>query len=79
MSEEEKKEEQQAQQPKKEKKEKAPKRRVKVYSLYKVEGERIQRLRKDCPRCGKGYFMAEHVDRSTCGNCGFTVYKNQKK
>ncbi len=76
MSEEEKKEEQQATQPKKEK---APKRRVKVYSLYRVEGERIQRLRKDCPRCGKGYFMAEHADRSTCGNCGFTVYKNPKK
>lgn len=59
----------------KEKKQKAPKRRVSVYKLYKVENDRLMRLRKECPRCGKGYFMAEHKNRLSCGNCGFTTYK----
>jgi small subunit ribosomal protein S27Ae len=76
---EEKKEEEQPQKEKKERKERAPKRRVKVYTLYKLEDEKLLRVRKECPRCGRGYFMAEHKDRSTCGNCGFTVYKSTQK
>ncbi len=60
--------------PEKKEKPKAPKRRIQVYKLYKVEGESLTRLRKDCPRCGKGYFMAQHGNRLTCGHCGFTTY-----
>lgn len=56
---------------------KAPKRRIQVHNLYKVEGETLTRLRKECPRCGKGYFMAEHDGRLTCGNCGFTTYTSK--
>lgn len=55
-------------------KKKALKRRVKVWKLYKIDGDRLIRLRRDCPRCGKGYFMAEHTNRLTCGNCGYTTY-----
>lgn len=62
---------------KKERKEKKPKVNVQVWKLYKVEGETAQRLRKECPRCGRGYFMAEHKDRSSCGHCGFTTFKNK--
>jgi small subunit ribosomal protein S27Ae len=44
-------------------------------SLYKIEGEKVTRLRPTCERCGPGYFMAKHQDRYTCGHCGFTRYK----
>ena len=60
--------------PEKKAKPKAPKRRIQVHKLYKVDGESLSRLRKECPRCGKGYFMAQHGDRLTCGHCGYTVY-----
>jgi small subunit ribosomal protein S27Ae len=46
-----------------------------VFTLYKVEKDKITRLRPACERCGSGYFMAEHSDRYTCGHCGFTRYK----
>lgn len=46
-----------------------------VHVLYKVEGEKVTRLRPTCERCGPGYFMANHHDRYTCGHCGFTRYK----
>ena len=59
----------------KERKERKPKANVQVWKLYKLEDTTVQRLRKDCPRCGKGYFMAEHKDRQTCGHCGFTTFK----
>ena len=60
--------------PEKKEKPKAPKRRIQVYKLYKVDGEALSRLRKECPRCGKGYFMAHHKGRDTCGHCGYTTY-----
>jgi len=60
--------------PEKKEKPKAPKRRIQVYKLYKVDGNSISRLRKECPRCGRGYFMAQHKARLTCGNCGYTTY-----
>jgi small subunit ribosomal protein S27Ae len=59
----------------KERKEKKPKANVQVWKLYKIEGEVATRLRKECPRCGKGYFMAEHKDRLSCGHCGYTTFK----
>jgi len=60
--------------PEKKEKPKAPKRRIQVHKLYKLEKESLTRLRKECPRCGRGYFMAQHGNRLTCGHCGFTTY-----
>jgi small subunit ribosomal protein S27Ae len=60
--------------PEKKEKPKAPKRRIQVWKLYKLEGDKATRLRRDCPRCGRGYFMAEHKNRLSCGNCGYTMY-----
>ena len=60
--------------PEKKEKPKAPKRRIQVYKLYKVDGDSLSRLRKECPRCGRGYFMAQHGNRMTCGHCGYTTY-----
>ena len=62
--------------PKKEKAEKKKKKEKGVYTLYKVEKDKIVRLRPTCERCGPGYFMADHDDRYTCGHCGFTRYKH---
>ena len=50
-----------------------------VYTLYKIEENKVSRLRPTCERCGSGYFMANHKDRYTCGHCGFTRYKQIKK
>ena len=58
-------------------KERKPRANVQVWKLYKVSGESVERLKKECPRCGKGYFMAEHKDRLSCGNCGYTTFKNK--
>ncbi len=60
--------------PEKKEKPKAPKRRVQAGKLYKVDGGSLSRLRKECPRCGRGYFMANHKNRLTCGHCGYTTY-----
>lgn len=46
----------------------------KVWTFYKVEGGKIVRLRRSCPRCGRGVFLAKHVDRFACGKCGYTEF-----
>lgn len=55
-------------------KERKPRANVQVWKLYKVSGDSVDRLKKECPRCGKGYFMAAHKDRLSCGNCGYTTF-----
>ena len=48
----------------------------KIFTLYKIESDKISRLRPICERCGTGYFMADHGNRYTCGHCGLTRYKH---
>ena len=64
-----------AEKPKREKKHREEKG---VHALYKIEGDKVARLRPTCERCGTGYFMGDHSDRYTCGHCGFTRYKQAK-
>jgi small subunit ribosomal protein S27Ae len=45
-----------------------------VYKYYKVKGNKAERTKKECSRCGKGVFMSEHKDRRTCGKCGLTEF-----
>ena len=41
--------------------------------FYKVDASgKITRLRRECPTCGAGVFMAAHFDRQYCGKCGLT-------
>ena len=49
-----------------------------VYKFYKVKGGQVDRLKKECPRCGRGVFLGEHKDRLTCGKCGYTSFKKTK-
>jgi len=46
--------------------------------VFKVEGDKIVRLRKNCPKCGDGVFLADHKDRLSCGKCGYTEFKAKK-
>lgn len=50
-----------------------------IFKLYKIEQDKVVRLRPTCERCGPGYFMADHGNRYTCGHCGFTRYKPAKE
>ncbi|HZD81498.1 MAG TPA: 30S ribosomal protein S27ae [Nitrososphaeraceae archaeon] len=52
---------------------------VSVYKFYTVKDDKITRSKRDCPRCGKGVFMAEHKDRHTCGKCGFTEFAHKEQ
>jgi len=62
-----------------EKPEKRKKEEKGIYTLYKIENDKVIWLRPTCERCGPGYFMADHSDRYTCGHCGFTRYKPAEK
>ena len=33
---------------------------------------------KSCPKCGEGYYMAGHEDRSYCGKCHYTEFSMKK-
>ena len=46
---------------------------------YKIEGGKIERIKKICDRCSDGIFMAEHKDRFYCGKCGMTVWKKKEE
>jgi len=61
-----------------EEKKKEPKQaRIAKKDYYKVEGEKLSRTRKHCPKCGPGVFMAEHANRVSCGKCGYTEFKKK--
>lgn len=45
-----------------------------VWKFYEVAEGRLKKLRRECPRCGRGVFMAQHENRYTCGRCGYTVF-----
>jgi ubiquitin-small subunit ribosomal protein S27Ae len=49
-----------------------------VYKFFPVKQGKMDRLRKECPRCGRGVYLGEHKDRLTCGKCGYTSFKKQK-
>jgi small subunit ribosomal protein S27Ae len=45
---------------------------------YKISGNKLEKLKTPCPRCGDGYWMAEHYDRFSCGKCGYTEFKKRE-
>lgn len=52
--------------------------KLRVLKFYKVDASgKVERLRKQCPQCGPGTFMAAHFDRVYCGKCATTfLYEN---
>ncbi len=53
---------------------KAKKAGKKQSALYNISGEKIERKRKSCPKCGPGKFMGEHQNRIVCGKCQYTEF-----
>jgi len=64
-------------------KEKKGKKRVKNkipstrYKFYKVVGDKIEKTKRECPKCGAGIFLSEHKDRDYCGKCHYLEVKSQ--
>jgi small subunit ribosomal protein S27Ae len=52
-----------------------PRNLAQTQRIYSIDGNRISRQRKECPKCGPGVFMGEHPDRVSCGKCGYTEFK----
>lgn len=50
-----------------------------IHTHYEIKDGKLKRVTPFCERCGSGYFMADHGDRWTCGNCGFTRYKTKSR
>ena len=46
---------------------------------FEVKGDSAERKFENCPKCGPGYFMGAHKDRSHCGVCGYTKFKGKGK
>ena len=57
--------------------------KLRILNYYKVDGEKVVRLRRMCEVCPPGTFLADHEDRLYCGRCrsAYTklVNKEQKK
>lgn len=34
-----------------------------VSKFYKIEGDKLVRTHRSCPKCGPSYFLADHYDR----------------
>jgi small subunit ribosomal protein S27Ae len=34
------------------------------------------KVKRECPKCGAGIFLAEHKNRFHCGKCGLTEFKS---
>lgn len=47
--------------------------------FYVQEEGKLRTVRRSCPRCGPGVFMAEHGNRWSCGRCGYTEYRDAGK
>jgi|GEM_PF-242737 len=52
---------------------------IQVWKYYKIEDNKAIRVKKICPRCGEGVYLAEHKDRYSCGKCGYTEWKIEQK
>ncbi len=42
--------------------------------LYEIQGDKLVRKRRNCPKCGEGTFLGRHKNRESCGQCGYTEF-----
>jgi len=47
--------------------------------LYEIQGDKLVRKRRHCPKCGEGTFLAQHKNRESCGQCGYTEFTKKEK
>lgn len=43
--------------------------------FYEIKGDTLARTHRACPKCGPGWFLAEHANRRSCGHCGYMETK----
>ena len=48
------------------------------YKKYSIEGGKIKRAFKFCPRCGPGVFLMSSKGRLYCGKCHYTEFEGKK-
>ncbi len=48
------------------------------YKKYTIEGDKIVKKARSCPRCGPGIFLLVAKERSYCGKCHFTEFNKKK-
>jgi len=46
----------------------------KKWLKYKIDGDKITKIGKSCPRCGAGIYLGIHKDRLSCGKCKYTEF-----
>ena len=49
--------------------------KLRILQCYKVDGDKVVRLKRMCDVCPPGTFLAEHEDRLYCGRCRSTYTK----
>ncbi|MAF37033.1 30S ribosomal protein S27ae [archaeon] len=49
----------------------------KLWEKYSVSDGKLDR-KPTCPRCGPGYFLAQHKDRTYCGKCHYVEMKSSE-
>ena len=57
------------------KRKKTKKKPMQSWKSYVIQGNKLERKNKFCPKCGTRYFLAAHKNRETCGKCGYTDFK----
>ena len=50
---------------------------IKIWKLYKIEVNKVIRLRQLCPKCGEA-FLSKHKNRLYCGKCHYTEFISNK-
>ena len=53
--------------------------KLRILQCYKVDGEKVARLKRMCDVCPPGTFLADHEDRLYCGRCRTTFTKEGAK
>lgn len=56
----------------------AAKKSRKLYQLYTISGDKIERKNCSCPKCGAGYFLGRHANRLVCGKCAYVEFTGKK-
>jgi len=54
------------------------KKSVKIWKLYEIKDGKAIRKNPFSQKAGPGCFMANHKDRLTCGQTGYTEIKDKK-
>lgn len=50
----------------------------KKWEKYQIDGDKLNKKNKTCPKCGPGVFLAEHKDRLQCGKCNYIEMKKKE-